>query len=303
MIPIIRVRAKPNFLKDFFCILLIIASLFLFLSVVDVSVNNGISYVISLYSKPKIFCMIISTKSNYLTKVKTVYNSWAYKCDYSMFIMQIPDNVSLALNLTLDNQTINDGIEVNYNSINILQPPNLTKDVYIKLTDKIFNTFKYVYNKYNNYDWYLKTDDDTFVFVDNLRDFLSSKNKSDPITFGYDFNIFVEHGYHSGGAGYLLSNEALKRIGSKLNQNLNYCNNSGIEDVDVAKCLRSLGVYPNKSIDYLGRERFHPLSIKAHIYQNMSLEKLKIFNIGRDYIDAYGKNPVKYVSRIQTANK
>ena len=38
----------------------------------------------------------------------------------------------------------------------------------------------------------------------------------------------------------------------------------GTEDVDIARCLRRLGVYPNKSIDDFGRERFHPLSISGH---------------------------------------
>ena len=38
----------------------------------------------------------------------------------------------------------------------------------------------------------------------------------------------------------------------------------GIEDVDVAKCLRLVGVYPNKSLDEHGRERFHPFDLGVH---------------------------------------
>ena len=38
----------------------------------------------------------------------------------------------------------------------------------------------------------------------------------------------------------------------------------GIEDVDVAKCLRLVGVYPNKSLDEYGRERFHPFDLVVH---------------------------------------
>ena len=36
--------------------------------------------------------------------------------------------------------------------------------------------------------------------------------------------------------------------------------------MDLAACLRRLGVYPNKSIDANGRERFHPLNILFHYY-------------------------------------
>jgi hypothetical protein len=43
-----------------------------------------------------------------------------------------------------------------------------------------------------------------------------------------------------------------------------YKNKSLFFFVDVARCLRVLGVKPVKSLDSLGRERFHPLDIKTH---------------------------------------
>jgi glycoprotein-N-acetylgalactosamine 3-beta-galactosyltransferase len=67
--------------------------------------------------------------------------------------------------------------------------------------------------------------------------------------------MIVNGGYHSGGAGYLIPREALNRIGSKLRKDYDFCSNSGIEDVDVAKCLKTLGVSSNSSLDELGRER------------------------------------------------
>jgi hypothetical protein len=59
---------------------------------------------------------------------------------------------------------------------------------------------------------------------------------------GYDFNgygisdlkWYWRLGYHSGGAGYLMSREAFKCLGSKLNNDFEYCEKSGIEDIDVA---------------------------------------------------------------------
>ena len=101
--------------------------------------------------------------------------------------------------------------------------------IIFKLTDKVFLTLKHLQKKYNNYDWYLKADDDTYIFVDNLRQFIADKNSSMPVTYGYDFKVIVDNGYHSGGGGYLLSNEALSRIGSKLNDNYTFCRNSGTE--------------------------------------------------------------------------
>ncbi len=147
----------------------------------------------------------------------------------------------------------------------ILQPKGLINDEYERLTTKIFLMYKDIYSRYSQYDWYFKADMDSYVFVDNLRSFLKTKNSSSPVTFGYDFKRLVAHGYHSGGAGYVLSREALRRLGSELHKNKTFCNNHGTEDVDVGRCLRKLGVYPNKSIDENGRERFHPLSVKDHL--------------------------------------
>ncbi len=38
----------------------------------------------------------------------------------------------------------------------------------------------------------------------------------------------------------------------------------GTEDVEIAKCLRTVGVYPGKSLDEHNRERFHHLSFVNH---------------------------------------
>ena len=48
-----------------------------------------------------------------------------------------------------------------------------------------------------------------------------------PITYGYTIKLEVPNGYHSGGAGYILSKESLNRIGSKLSNDFKFCPNSG----------------------------------------------------------------------------
>jgi glycoprotein-N-acetylgalactosamine 3-beta-galactosyltransferase len=164
----------------------------------------------------------------------------------------------------------------------ILQPAMHQIEVYGKLTDKVYKTIRDLYLRYNDYDWYLKADDDTFIFVDNLKTFLKTKNSSHPVTYGFDFRTIVDRGYHSGGAGYVLSNEALQRIGLKLTENVEYCPNSGTEDVDIAKCLRKLGVYPEKSIDEKGRERFHPFDVATHLLGGFP-----------DWYFQYASNPVQ----------
>ena len=61
-------------------------------------------------------------------------------------------------------------------------------------------------------DWFLKADDDTYIVMDNLRAFLSMHDTGDPLQFGCKLRQIEPRGYMSGGAGYVLSKEALKRF-------------------------------------------------------------------------------------------
>ena len=158
---------------------------------VDLSVNH-----LNFFHKNEtstIYCLILTTNEHVSNqRVNIVYNEWAFKCDDHRFILRYKNG--------------SERFESNLNSsIKLLQPKNFLVDSYSKLTDKVFHMFIDTYKYNNNYDWYLKADDDTFVFVDNLKEFLNDKSSNLPVDFGYDFKVIVQGGYHSGGAGYVLS--------------------------------------------------------------------------------------------------
>ena len=58
----------------------------------------------------------------------------------------------------------------------------------------------------------MKLDDDTYMVVENLRYFLQDKDPYQALYYGRRFKPMVKHGYMSGGAGYVLSKTALKKL-------------------------------------------------------------------------------------------
>ena len=203
--------------------------------------------------RPTIFCIILTQLKNLDTKAKAVYTSWAHQCTDYRFISLAPGH-----NLTTDR------IDTQHNnSFKLLKPEGLYNDTYRNLTYKVLLAFEDVFQIRPHFDWYLKADDDTFIFYDNLHDFLSTKNPSIPVTFGYDFNKY--DGYHSGGAGYLVSNEAMSRLVTSW-RTMMETDKKFVpwEDIYVARLLRKVGTQMQSSLDDKGRERFHCLNIMAH---------------------------------------
>ncbi|XP_077485297.1 glycoprotein-N-acetylgalactosamine 3-beta-galactosyltransferase 1-like [Amblyomma americanum] len=113
------------------------------------------------------------------------------------------------------------------------------------------------------YEWFLKADDDTYVIVENLRFFLLDKDPSQPLYFGYPFRVIVPGGYVSGGAGYVLSREALRRVVEQgLMQGRCRPDGSSPEDAELGRCLKNVGAIRVETRDVLGRNRFFPLAIE-----------------------------------------
>ncbi len=106
---------------------------------------------------------------------------------------------------------------------------------------------RYVYEHYfNDFDWFLKADDDTYVMIDNLRNFVSHYDSESAIYFGCKFKL-NEVIYMSGGAGYVLSRETLRRfVKQSISSNTDtvFCkaySDSGVEDAELGNCGQNIG--------------------------------------------------------------
>jgi hypothetical protein len=155
-------------------------------------------------------------------RAELVYDAWAKECDGLKFITVIPANLT---NESVKISTNKSRQEFLYNNkLPLLQPVGFSTESYKKLTDKVFATIIDIYKNYlNDYDFFLKTDDDTFIFMDNLRAFLAQTNNTKTY-YGYNLEYWV-----SGGAGYVLTRDCLKALAERLINEPQSCARSGVE--------------------------------------------------------------------------
>jgi glycoprotein-N-acetylgalactosamine 3-beta-galactosyltransferase len=72
------------------------------------------------------------------------------------------------------------------------------------------------------------------VILDNLRLLLSYFKSREPVYLGQNFKYFTRQGYHSGGAGYVISKNALDKLLNGINTG-NCPIDGNDEDVDIGR--------------------------------------------------------------------
>ena len=116
-----------------------------------------------------------------------------------------------------------------------------TKEGRQHLTMKTFRAFRYVYKHYfDDFDWFMRTDDDSYVIMENLRYFLSQQDTHKAIHFGKKFKAVVKKGFVPTGPGCIFSKEALKRFSSS--EAVKICPEAdlGPDDVNIGRCFERL---------------------------------------------------------------
>ncbi|VDK82212.1 unnamed protein product, partial [Cylicostephanus goldi] len=170
----------------------------------------------------QLFCWVQTAKIYHDTRALAINETWLSRCDHGELFTGdfFPSD------------------DIPYSTVFAGIP-----DSYYNLFYKSRYAFYYIYHFVSkNFDWYLKADDDTYVIVEHLKEYLSTLDPNKPYYLGYVLKPYLEHGYNAGGAGYVLSKAALKIFNDLLYNNEEYCPDNIYEDV---------GIGNNASLDVL----------------------------------------------------
>ncbi|XP_054084235.1 glycoprotein-N-acetylgalactosamine 3-beta-galactosyltransferase 1 isoform X2 [Zeugodacus cucurbitae] len=203
--------------------------------------NNSIAT--KLHNEVRVLCWIMTNPKNHKSKARHVKRTWGKRCNKLVFMSSAVDEELGSVALPVQEGRNN-------------------------LWAKTKEAFKYLYAHHlDDADWFYKADDDTYAVMENMRYLLYPYSPETPIYFGCKFKPFVKQGYMSGGAGYVLSKEAVRRFVEKAIPNKNFCkqDNSGAEDAEIGKCLEKVNVIAGDSRDENARGRFFPFVPEHHL--------------------------------------
>lgn len=145
--------------------------------------NNFIAN--QLHKDVKVLCWIMTCPTTHKEKAIHVKKTWGRRCNKLLF-MSTAKGRKLLIYCSVMSQ--NNFLDDNIDAIEL--PVSEGRD---NLWAKTREAFKYIYkNHLNDYDWFLKADDDTYVVVENLRYLLYPYATDIPIYFGCKFKPHVK---------------------------------------------------------------------------------------------------------------
>ncbi|XP_013401137.1 glycoprotein-N-acetylgalactosamine 3-beta-galactosyltransferase 1 isoform X1 [Lingula anatina] len=192
---------------------------------------------------PRVLCWLLTDPPDLDKRVIHVRDTWARRCDVTLFMS------------SMENKT--------FPTIGLRVPPGRGH-----IAKKAKAAWKYIYEHHlNDADFFIKADPDTYVIVENLKHYLTSRDPKRAEFYGHQFypsdwefnadTRIKKSLYMSGGPGLVLSREAVRLLVTKaINSDPKCLQDGEAEDMKTAKCLLSVGAEPVDTRDELGRERF-----------------------------------------------
>ena len=124
----------------------------------------------------------------------------------------------------------------------------------------------HVYKNYRDKaEWFMRVDDDSYVMMDNLREYLLTMYSEDPHYIGRTLLMGgkEDRAFYSGGGGNILSQGGLVKFGDAVTENpLLFAQwDTFADDAEIAFTLAKAGIPTEDTRDEEGRHRFFPLGV------------------------------------------
>ncbi|KAL9900524.1 glycoprotein-N-acetylgalactosamine 3-beta-galactosyltransferase 1-like [Glossina fuscipes fuscipes] len=197
-----------------------------------------------MFDEVRILCWIMTNSENYIKRAIHIKKTWGKRCNKLLF---------------MGSRNHED-----WNSIELAVGEGRDQ-----LWNKTKAAFTYIYKYHlSEADWFLKTDDDTYIIMENLRYLLYPYSPETPIYFGCEFRMRRKITrqiamFMSGGAGYVLSKEALRRF---IKEAIPISDSQAFnEDVELGVSLKKANVVDGCSLDSQGQSRFFPMHPRFHL--------------------------------------
>lgn len=116
-------------------------------------------------------------------------------------------------------------------------------------------------HQFDDFDWILKSNDNSFVVMENLKYLLYQYNSDWPLVIGQKFvNDFMP-------GVYAISKQAYLMLVEKAFRNQELCHEeTGNDDIDIAKCMKNVGVMSVDSLDREGRGMFFAKNPRSALF-------------------------------------
>eukprot|EP00053_Salpingoeca_punica_P020479 m.211690 g.211690 ORF g.211690 m.211690 type:complete len:654 (+) comp18729_c0_seq1:109-2070(+) len=189
----------------------------------------------------RLMCWVMTNPKNHATKAKAISETWGPYCHVLLFVSteEVPGLNTVVLNLG-HNESRH----------------------YLWKKSKLAWMYSY-YNYFDQADWFIRADDDTYFMMDNLQKFLSDFKSSDKHFFGRRFTQMPP--FYGGGSGTIMSKAALGALGEAVDRGEDpmRVHDTFADDMEIAYAMKKLGIFAVDTRDEDSRQRFMGIGIDA----------------------------------------
>jgi len=224
------------------------------------------------YQPNRVLCAVPTTWNHSYHKIDRLQKTWGPFCDRLVFVLDANDHIPPA-----DNVTVGEILVVNMTRSSNPNARNIWTKVHL-----MWSAIAAQYA--NDAEWFLKVDDDTYLFVEHLRGFTQYYNPNIPRYMGHTimYRWKTANIVFNSGSAYVLSREALTRVAVKFNtmptrrpgdvRDLCHDEDGSGDDTAIAVCLKEIGIMPDNTLDEYGRNRFFTFQLHHHYTQKRDVE-------------------------------